>query len=187
MKINLLLQLYTLFLYWNYFYALLSKRTLESFFCEVRCCLFSQRECEHKKISRSCLSILFLTLSLLSSSCSLSLEDDKFNISKKENNKYKIGSRNTVAIIEEKDQSLILITTYGFEKYDFKIDNINFKVSVAISKEDRKSNKDKNRGVIYKIFRINFLNKKVESGTISDIYKSMNSIDRQKKIFSIIN
>lgn len=107
--------------------------------------------------------------------------DNKFNISKKENNKYKIGFRNTVAIIEKKDESLVLITAYGFEKYDYKIDNINLKVSVAVSKENRKSNKDKNRGVIYKIFRINFLNKKVECGTISDISKSKNSRDRQKR------
>ena len=47
--------------------------------------------------------------------------DDKFAISKKENNKYKIGYQNTIAIIEKKDDSLILITSYFFDKYDYKI------------------------------------------------------------------
>ena len=103
--------------------------------------------------------------------------DDKFAISKKENNKYKIGFRNTVAIIKKIDDALILITAYCFEKYDYKIDNINLKVSIAVSKEDRKLNRDINRGVIHKIFRTNFLNKKVECGVICAVKNSKNSKD----------
>ena len=107
--------------------------------------------------------------------------DDKFAISKKENNKYKIGYKNTIAIIEKRDDSLILITSYFFDKYDYKIDNINLKVSVAVSKEDRKLNRDINRGAIHKIFRTNFLNKKVECGVICATVNSKNSKDIKQK------
>lgn len=107
--------------------------------------------------------------------------DDKFAISKKENNKYKIGYKNTIAIIEKRDDSLILITSYFFHKYDYKIDNINLKVSIAVSKEDRKLNRDMNRGIIHKIYRINFLNKKVECGVICTVKNSKNSKDIKQK------
>lgn len=107
--------------------------------------------------------------------------DDKFAISIKENNKYKIGYRNTVAIIKKTDDALILVTAYGFEKYDFKIDDIKLKVSVAVSKEDRKLNRDINRGIIHKIYRINFLNKKVECGVICAVKNSKNSKDKKEK------
>jgi hypothetical protein len=107
--------------------------------------------------------------------------DDRFAISKKENNKYKIGYKNTIAIIEKKDDSLILITSYFFHKYDYKIDNINLKVSVAVSKEDRKLNRDMNRGMIHKIYRTNFLNKKVECGVICATVNSKNSRDKIQK------
>ena len=107
--------------------------------------------------------------------------DDKFNISKKENNKYKIGFRNTVAIIKKIDDALILVTAYGFEKYDYKIDNINLKVSIAVSKENRKLNRDMNRGMIHKIYRTNFLNKKVECGVICTVKNSKNSKDIKQK------
>ncbi len=107
--------------------------------------------------------------------------DDKFNISKKENNKYKIGFKNIVAIIKKIDNALILVTAYGFEKYDYKIDDINLKVSIAVSKEDRKLNRDMNRGMIHKIFRTNFLNKKVECGVICAVKNSKKSKDIKQK------
>ena len=106
--------------------------------------------------------------------------DDKFAISIKENNKYKIGCRNIVAIIKKTDDALILITAYCFEKYDFKIDNINLKVSVAVSKEDRKLNRDITRGMIHKIYRTNFLNKKVECGVICAVKDSKHSKDKKE-------
>ena len=107
--------------------------------------------------------------------------DDKFAISKTENNIYKIGHKNTIAIIKKTDDSLILITAYFFDKYDYKIDNINLKVSIAVSKEDRKLNRDMNRGMIHKIYRINFLNKKVECGVICATVNSKNSRDKIQK------
>ena len=107
--------------------------------------------------------------------------DDKFAIFKKENNKYKIAHKNTVAIIKKTDDSLILITAYFFDKYDYKIENINLKVSVAVSKEDRKLNRDINRGMIHKIYRTNFLNKKVECGVICATVNSKNSRDKIQK------
>ena len=107
--------------------------------------------------------------------------DDKFAIFKKENNKYKIAHKNTVAIIKKTDDSLILITAYFFDKYDYKIENINLKVSVAVSKEDRKLNRDINRGMIHKIYRTNFLNKKVECGVICSTANSKNSRDKIQK------
>ena len=107
--------------------------------------------------------------------------DDKFGISKKENNKYKIGFRNIVAIIKKTDDTLVLITAYCFEKYDYKIDNIKLKVSIAVSKEDRKLNRDINRGAIHKIFRTNFLNKRVECGVICAVKNSKNSKDIKQK------
>jgi hypothetical protein len=107
--------------------------------------------------------------------------DNKFAISQKENNKYKIGYRNTVAIIKKIDDALILVTAYGFEKYDFKIDDIKLKVSLAISKEDRKLNRDIKRGIIHKIYRTNFLNKKVECGVICAVKDSKHSKDKKEK------
>lgn len=107
--------------------------------------------------------------------------DDKFAISIKENNKYKIGYRNTVAIIKKTDDALTLVTAYGFEKYDFKIDDIKLKISIAVSKEDRKLNRDINRGMIHKIYRINFLNKKVECGVICAVKDSKHSKDKKEK------
>lgn len=107
--------------------------------------------------------------------------DDKFAIFKKENNKYKIAHKNTVAIIKKTDDSLILITAYFFDKYDYKIENINLKVSVAVSKEDKKLNRDINRGMIHKIYRTNFLNKKVECGVICATVNSKNSRDKIQK------
>ncbi|MDN5105048.1 hypothetical protein O8C79_07085 [Aliarcobacter butzleri] len=107
--------------------------------------------------------------------------DYKFNISKKENNKYKIGYRNTIAIIKKTDDALILVTAYGFEKYDFKIDDIKLKVSVAVSKEDRKLNRDINRGIIHKISRTNFINKKIECGVICAVKDSKHSKDKKEK------
>lgn len=107
--------------------------------------------------------------------------DDRFNISQKENNKYKIGCRNIVAIIKKIDDALILVTAYGFDKYDFKIDDIKLKVSIAVSKEDRKLNRDINRGIIHKIYRTNFINKKVECGVICAIKDSKHSKDKKEK------
>lgn len=107
--------------------------------------------------------------------------DDKFDISKKENNIYKIGHKNTIAIIKKTDNALILITAYFFDKYDYKIDNINLKISMAVSKEDRKLKRDMNRGMIHKIYRINFLNKKVECGVICATVNSKNSRDKIQK------
>lgn len=57
--------------------------------------------------------------------------DKIFHISHKENNVYKVGYRNKVAIIKKSNTALILITVRGFEKENFKIDNINLKLSVA--------------------------------------------------------
>ena len=107
--------------------------------------------------------------------------DDKFAIAKKENNIYKIGHKNTIAIIKKTDDSLILITAYFFDKYDYKIDNINLKVSIAVSKEDRKLNRDMNRGMIHKIYRTKVLNKKVECGVICATVNSKNSRDKIQK------
>lgn len=107
--------------------------------------------------------------------------DDKFAISEKENNIYKIGHKNTIAIIKKTDDALILITAYFFDKYDYKIDNINLKVYIAVSKEDRKLNRDMNRGMIHKIYRTNFLNKKVECGVICAVKKSKYTKDKKQK------
>jgi hypothetical protein len=107
--------------------------------------------------------------------------DDKFAISKKENNIYKIGHKNTIAIIKKTNDALILITAYFFDRYDYKIDNINLKVSIAVSKENRKLTRDMNRGMIHKIYRINFLNKKVECGVICSTANSKNSRDKIQK------
>ncbi|PRM95132.1 hypothetical protein CJ667_09255, partial [Aliarcobacter cryaerophilus] len=107
--------------------------------------------------------------------------DDKFGISKKENNKYKIGFKNIVAIIKKTDDALIFITSYFFDKYKYKIDNINLKVSIAVSKEDRKLNRDINRGMIHKIFRIDFLNEKVECGIICAVKKSKYTKDKKQR------
>lgn len=107
--------------------------------------------------------------------------DYKYHISKKKNNRYRIGFKNTVAVIKKTDDSLLLITAYGFEKYSYKIDNIKLKVSIATSKEERKLKRETNIGVIHIIFRTNSLDKKVECGTICDVKNSKDSEDKKEK------
>ena len=106
--------------------------------------------------------------------------DEKYHISKKDNNSYKISHNGAIAIIKKTDASLLLVTAYGFKRYDYKIDNINFKVSIALSIQERKKIREDNKGIIYKIYRINFLGKKVECGSISDILKSNHSKDKKQ-------
>jgi len=106
--------------------------------------------------------------------------DKKYHISKKDNNAYKIAHNGAIAIIKKTVDSLLLVTAYGFKRYDYKIGNINFKVSVALSIQERKKIREDNKGIIYKIYRINFLGKKVECGSISDISKSKHSKDKKQ-------
>lgn len=106
--------------------------------------------------------------------------DEKYNVSKKDNNSYKIAYNGAIAIIKKTDDSLLLVTAYGFKRYDYKIDNINFKVSIALSIQERKKIREDNKGIIHKIYRINFLGKKVECGLISDISKSKHSKDKKQ-------
>lgn len=106
--------------------------------------------------------------------------DEKYHISKKDNNVYKIAHNGAIAIIKKTDDSLLLITAYGFKRYDYKIGNINFKVSIALSIQERKKIREYNKGIIYKIYRINFFDKKVECGSISDISKSKHLKDKKQ-------
>lgn len=106
--------------------------------------------------------------------------DEKYQISKRDNNSYKIAHNGAIAIIKKTDDSLLLVTAYGFKRYDYKIANINFKVSIALSIQERKKIREDNKGIILKIYRINFLGKKVECGSISDISKSKHSKDKKQ-------
>lgn len=106
--------------------------------------------------------------------------DEKYHISKKDNNAYKIAHNGAIAIIKKTDDSLLLITAYGFNRYDYKINNINFKVSIALSIQERKKIREDNKGIIHKIYRINLLGKKVACGSISDISKSKHSKDKKQ-------
>lgn len=103
--------------------------------------------------------------------------EKQFLLSTRENNKYKISHRNTVAIIQKTDVALILITAYCFEKYDYNIENIPLKISIAIDK----ANRFKHNGILHKIFRINFLNNKIQCGIIADVTQSENIKDIQQK------
>lgn len=82
--------------------------------------------------------------------------DEKYHVSKKDNNAYKIAHNGAIAIIKKTDDSLLLVTAYGFTRYNYKIDNINFKVSIALSIQERKKIREDNKGIIHKIYRINF-------------------------------
>ncbi|RXK05384.1 hypothetical protein [Halarcobacter bivalviorum] len=106
--------------------------------------------------------------------------DEKYHISKRDNNSYKISHNGAIAIIKKAEDSLLLVTAYGFKRYDYRIDNINFKVSIALSIQERKKIREDNKGIIHKIYRINFLGKKVECGSISDISKSKHSKDKKQ-------
>lgn len=106
--------------------------------------------------------------------------DERYHISKKDNNSYKIVYRGAIAIIKKTDDSLFLVTAYGFKRYNYEIDDINFKVSIALSIQERKKIREDNKGIIYKIYRINFLGKKVECGSIADISKSKHSKDKKQ-------
>ncbi len=106
--------------------------------------------------------------------------DEKYHISKRDNNSYKIAHNGAIAIIKKTDDSLLLVTAYGFKRYDYKIDNINFNVSIALSIQERKKIREDNKGIIHKIYRINFLGKKVECGSISDISKSRHAKDKKQ-------
>lgn len=106
--------------------------------------------------------------------------DEKYHISKRDDNSYKVAHNGAIAIIKKTDDSLLLVTAYGFKRYDYRIDNINFKVSIALSIQERKKIREDNKGIIHKIYRINFLGKKVECGSISDISKSKHSKDKKQ-------
>lgn len=56
--------------------------------------------------------------------------DKVFFISEKQNAIYKVGYRNKIAIIKKNDNSLVLITVRGFEKENFKIDNLDLKLQI---------------------------------------------------------
>lgn len=60
--------------------------------------------------------------------------DELFFISDKENNIYKIGYRNKIAIIKKNNNVLVLITIRGFEKDNFRIDGLELKLSVVTEK-----------------------------------------------------
>jgi hypothetical protein len=107
--------------------------------------------------------------------------DNRFNISKKTNGKYKVGYKGTVAIIKKSDDMLILITAYGFSKYDYNIDKIDLKLSTALSKKDRESKRNHDRGIIHTIFRINYLEEIIACGTISNIHNSKDSRDKRNQ------
>ncbi len=57
--------------------------------------------------------------------------DKVFFISEKQNATYKVGYRNKIAIINKNDNSLVLITVRGFEKENFKIDNLDLKLQIT--------------------------------------------------------
>lgn len=57
--------------------------------------------------------------------------DKVFFISEKQNAIYKVGYRNKIAIIKKNDNSLVLITVRGFEKENFKIDNLDLKLQIT--------------------------------------------------------
>ena len=61
--------------------------------------------------------------------------DELFFISCKENNLYKVGYRNKIAIIRKNNNDLILITVRGFEKDSFKIDGLELKLSVVTDRK----------------------------------------------------
>ncbi|MFA6788105.1 MAG: hypothetical protein WC149_00230 [Arcobacteraceae bacterium] len=61
--------------------------------------------------------------------------DELFFISHKENNIYKVGYRNKIAIIKKSNNALVLITVRGFEKDNFKIDNIDLKLLVVTDRK----------------------------------------------------
>ncbi|PHO10771.1 hypothetical protein CPG37_02705 [Malaciobacter canalis] len=106
--------------------------------------------------------------------------DEKYHISKRDKNSYKISHKGAIAIIKKTDDSLLLVTAYGFKRYDYKIGNIKFKVSIALSIQERKKIREDSKGIIHKIYIINFLGKKVECGSISDISKSKHSKDKKQ-------
>ncbi|RXJ94804.1 hypothetical protein CRV00_05590 [Malaciobacter molluscorum] len=106
--------------------------------------------------------------------------DEKYHISKRDKNSYKISHKGAIAIIKKTDDSLLLVTAYGFKRYDYKISNINFKVSIALSIQERKKIREDSKGIIHKIYRINLLGKKVKCGSISDISKSKHSKDKKQ-------
>ena len=61
--------------------------------------------------------------------------DELFFISHKENDIYKVGYRNKIAIIKKNNNALVLITIRGFEKDNFRIDGLELKLSVVTDKK----------------------------------------------------
>ncbi|AXX95698.1 hypothetical protein [Arcobacter ellisii] len=77
--------------------------------------------------------------------------DDKYFISKRDDNAYKIGYKGAIAIIEKNENSLLLITAYGFQRFDYKIGNNKFKISIALSKEERKKIRENKKNIFSNI------------------------------------
>lgn len=64
---------------------------------------------------------------------------------------YKIGYKGAIAIIEKSENFLLLITSYGFKRFDYKICDNKFKISIALSKEERKKIRENKKNILSNI------------------------------------
>lgn len=76
------------------------------------------------------------------------LRYSKIFISKRDNNSYKIGYKCAISRIEKNEDSLFFITACGFQRFDYKIGNNKFKISIALSKEERKKIRENNKTIV---------------------------------------
>ena len=105
----------------------------------------------------------------------------KYLLSNLEDNTYKIFHKEITAIVKKKIDTLILITQRGFKSLNYTLGELPFKISASQSKKEKIAKQSKKLGVIYKVYRINFKNKKVVCGIICDLKHSKDNKKNQYK------
>lgn len=105
--------------------------------------------------------------------------EQKYLLSSLKDATYKISNKGITAIIKKEQEKLTMITQRGFRSLNYTLGNKEFKVKPSQSKKDRIKKSYKKQGIIYEIFRINFKNKKVPCGTISDLHHSKDTRDNK--------
>jgi hypothetical protein len=103
----------------------------------------------------------------------------KYLISSLKDATYKIFSNGITAIIKKEQDALTMITQRGFKSLNYTLQDREFKVILTESKRDKVEKSYKKQGIIYEVFRINYKNKKVVCGTISDLHHSKDTRDKK--------
>lgn len=95
--------------------------------------------------------------------------DTQFEVYKKEDMNYKFFHKSKCAIVKKQKNTLVLITQRGFDKNDWIVDSSKLVCKPARDKEKKEKRINDNKGEISKIYRTNFVGRKIACGRIIDL------------------